>query len=390
MVFLCHELCCRIVPSSGQCKYYLFARLARVPDRCYSPSMRKERSRKSVSVIVPVLLLFVALVGLALSLMGVGGVRVTPGRLETRLIYPLLRMLGFLAVGLLVGQIIESSGWTTKLAGWVRPVTRWGNFREASGAAFVASFVSGIVANTMLMGFHQAGKISRKELTLVYLTGNGLPIYMVHLPTTFSIVLSLAGSAGLIYLAIGFAAACMRTLGALIVARAVLHGTAEEPIESDQEAQPRTTGFVREILDKFRGRFLKLLVYSVPIYVIVFLAAEWGTFVWLRRVLAGWVSVDFFPVEAASVVIFTVAAEFTSGFAAGGALMDAGTLSVKQTGVALVLGTIAAAPVRAIRHQLPTHAGIFSLGLATELLFLSQGLRILSLLIVTIPYALWG
>jgi hypothetical protein len=95
-------------------------------------------------------------------------------------------------------------------------------------------------------------------------------------------------------------------------------------------------------------------------------------------------------VEAASVVIFSVAAEFTSGMAAAGALMDAGALSVPQVVIALILGTLVATPIRALRHQLPSHMGIFSPALGTQLLFLSQGLRIASLLLVTVPYAVWA
>ena len=58
--------------------------------------------------------------------------------------------------------------------------------------------------------------------------------------------------------------------------------------------------------------------------------------------------------------------------------------------MALVLGNIVATPIRALRHQLPTHVGIFSPKLGTELLLLSQGLRLLSLLLVAVPYAMWG
>jgi hypothetical protein len=102
------------------------------------------------------------------------------------------------------------------------------------------------------------------------------------------------------------------------------------------------------------------------------------------------VALSFLPVEAASVVIFSVAAEFTSGMAAAGALLDAGALTVPQTVIALMLGSMVATPFRALRHQLPSHAGIFSPGLGGELLVLSQGLRILSLLVVLIPYGIWS
>ncbi len=74
----------------------------------------------------------------------------------------------------------------------------------------------------MLMEFFQEKKISRKELVLTYLLNNGLPVYLAHLPTTFFVVASLAGTAGLIYLFITFIAACMRSMGVLIYTRYAL------------------------------------------------------------------------------------------------------------------------------------------------------------------------
>ena len=117
---------------------------------------------------------------------------------------------------------------------------------------------------------------------------------------------------------------------------------------------------------------------------------DWGFFKWLRDAAASHVSLGFLPMEAASVVIFSVATEFTSGIAAAGAFLQAGALTVPQTVLALVLGNIVATPVRALRHQLPTNVGIFSPKLGTELLLWSQGLRLLSLLLVAVPYAVWG
>jgi hypothetical protein len=93
---------------------------------------------------------------------------------------------------------------------------------------------------------------------------------------------------------------------------------------------------------------------------------------------------------AASVVIFSLAAEFTSGMAAAGAFLQTGALTVHQTVLALILGNIVATPIRALRHQLPTHVGIFSPGLGTRFLLMSQGLRLLSLVVVAVPYAMWN
>ena len=83
-----------------------------------------------------------------------------------------------------------------------------------------------------------------------------------------------------------------------------------------------------------------------------------------------------------SIVIFSLVAEFTSGYAAAGAMLDAGTLTVFQTVLALLLGNIIAAPVRAFRHQMPYYMGIFSPGLGTYLVLVSQAFRLVSLMAV--------
>ena len=61
-----------------------------------------------------------------------------------------------------------------------------------------------------------------------------------------------------------------------------------------------------------------------------------------------------------------------------------------QTVIALVLGNIVATPVRALRYQLATNVGIFSPKMGIELLVLGQGLRLLSLVAVAAPYAIWA
>lgn len=352
--------------------------------------MNAGEKHRRAGLIVPVSLVVAATAGLILALLNVGGLSLSAERLYHSLARPLVRLMCYLAAGLLVGQLVESLGWTAGLARLVRPLTRWGHLKEESGAAFVASFLSGIVANTMLMNFYRDGRLSRRELVATYLVNNGLPIYLVHFPTTFFIVVSLAGKAGLVYLVITFLAAALRSVGALVYARRSFpppvggqRGKLANPLEKGQEI---TNSFWK----KFYQRFLRLLLFTLPIYVLVFLLNDWGLFRWLKTVTAHWLSGEFFPIESAGMVIFSFAAEFSSGMATAGALLEAGTLTVKQAAISIIAGTIVSTPVRAIRHQLPTHAGIFNLALAGELLLFSQSLRILSLVLITIPYALWG
>ncbi len=92
------------------------------------------------------------------------------------------------------------------------------------------------------------------------------------------------------------------------------------------------------------------------------------------------------PVESLSVVMLSFAAEFTSGFAAAGALMQAGILTTKQTVIALLLGNITAFPIRALRHQLPRYMGIFSPKMGLQLLLSGQVFRVLSIIVVGVVY----
>ena len=77
---------------------------------------------------------------------------------------------------------------------------------------------------------------------------------------------------------------------------------------------------------------------------------------------------------------------FTSGFAAAGALLDQGVVTIKQAVIALLVGNIVAFPVRALRHQLPRLMGIFAPVMGLQLLLLGQGYRIASLVVVGAIY----
>jgi hypothetical protein len=63
-------------------------------------------------------------------------------------------------------------------------------------------------------------------------------------------------------------------------------------------------------------------------------------------------------------------------------MLDAGTLDTFQTVLALLLGNIIAAPVRALRHQVPYYMGIFSPGPGAFLMLISQAFRLVSLMAV--------
>jgi hypothetical protein len=351
--------------------------------------MSGHAATKNRSLFIPMLLLLCCLGVVLAGLTSTINLKLSPRLLYHHLIWPFGKLLLYLGVGLFIGQAMESLGWSARVGARVRPLVSWGRFGSESAAAFGASFFSGILANTMLMSSYQDGKLNRRELTLSYLLNTGLPGFVLHLPTTFFILVPLTRTAGLIYLGLTCTAALLRTLGVLAVARLLLQSNAAPGPADKSPGQPVKARF-ETIWRKFHRRFFRLICYTMPIYVLIFVAQQAGFFNWLRQATASLVSVTFLPVESVSVVIFSIATEFSSGIAAAGALLSSGVLTVPQTVAALILGSIVATPVRALRHQLPSHAGIFSPKLGAQLLFTSQGLRIFSLIVVTIPYLWWS
>ncbi len=323
------------------------------------------------------------------------GEAVTMERLIVKLVGPILRLLGFISLGLLVGQIIESTGWTRYLALLARPFFRFSHLGDRCSAAFSSAFISGVISNAMLLEFYQESKISKVQLFLTnYL--NQLPAFFLHLPTTFFIVVPLTGKAGVLYFSLTFAATLLRAGIVLMGGHFFL--ASHDKIEKEEHSDAMLTlppephkreekkGLVEQIKMKLPARIINIAVFVLPIYTLVFVLNTHGFFLYLNQRLSEHLRFDFIPVESLSVIMLSFAAEFTSGFAAAGALLHAGVLTTKQTVIALLLGNITAFPIRALRHQLPRYMGIFSPGMGLQLLLSGQLFRVSSIILVGIIY----
>ncbi len=300
-----------------------------------------------------------------------------------RLLLPLTRLMLFIAVGLAAGQIIEAAGWTGTLGRLGAPLFRFARLGPHCSAAFSTAFVSGASANALLYDFWQEGKINRFQLIMTNLA-NQLPAFFLHLPTTVFIVLPLTGWAGGLYFLLTFAAAVLRLVLVLLWGRWHPAAEADSLItgQAPDGAHNKSAAVIDTIRRKLPRRLMSVATYVLPIYVAVFLLSSLGFFDWTRQWLARWVVTSFVPAESLSLVVLSFAAEFTSGFAAAGALLQEGVLTVKQAVLALLIGNVVAFPIRALRHQLPRLMGIFAPKMGLQLLLLGQGARISSLVLV--------
>ncbi len=304
--------------------------------------------------------------------------------------WPLIRLIFFVSLGLLVANFIEALNWTHGMARLAAPLIRAGHLSDVTGASFSMAFFSGVSGNAMLAEAYDQEKIDRRELILANLF-NSLPTYFLHIPTLFFITLPLIKGAAFVYVGLTFLAAFLRTVFILLVARFTLPEQPESCVTC-QLADQKVKNW-REAAAKAWQRFVKrikhILIYTVPIYTVFYFLSRQGFFHMLERFLADHVSVlSWLNPESLSIVVFHIAAEFTAGLAAAGALLQAGTLEARDVVLALLVGNILSSPVRGVRHQFPYYAGIFNPRLAVQLIFYNQAFRAASMVLVTFGFYL--
>jgi hypothetical protein len=305
---------------------------------------------------------------------------------------PLSRLLVSVSLGLFVGTLIEALQWTRAVAKVAQPLVRLGRLKDVAGASFSLAFFSGAAANTMLAEAYEKGEITRREVMLSNLF-NSLPTYFLHLPTLFFIAAPFIGQAAVLYVGLTIGAALLRTLGIVLLGRLTLPPLAEGCVvcllAEDQKWNWRAA--LDKAWKRFKRRLPRIVFYTVPIYVAFFFLKRWGAFDALELAMAEHVGfLSWLPPQAMSIVVFHMAAETTAGYAAAGALVQTGGLTVKELVLALLVGNILSSPVRAIRHQFPYYAGIFKPALALNLIISNQSLRAVSIALVTLAYAIWG
>ena len=307
-----------------------------------------------------------------------------------KLIWPLCRLLIFISIGLIIANLLESLNWTRRISALARPLIRFGHLSEQVGAAFSMAIVSGVAANTMLSEAYEKEQIDRKELILANMF-NSLPTYFLHLPTVMFITLPFIRGAAFIYVGITFAAALLRTLTIVVLSRILLPKPAIPAHLDEVKPEPRDwPALAKKTWKRFKRRMKKIVMFTVPIYILIFIMNRLEFFTTLETFLSS--QLDFIPYlspQGMGIIALMIAAELTAGIAAAGALLQDGVLNYNEIVFALLIGNILSSPLRAVRHQFPYYAGIFKPRLAVELIVWNQGFRTVSLILAALCYFLF-
>jgi len=312
--------------------------------------------------------------------------------LYAKLLLPLLRLAGVICVGLLLASLLESLHWTRFVAKLAVPLAKAGHLRETAAASFALAFFSPAASNSLLAEAHDRGELTRGELLLANLF-NSSPTFLVHLPTLFVLVFAFLGPLAFIYVGLCFVAAALRTLCTIAAGRLMLpspkaEGAVPSNMQDEMQEQPRNWREIVAItLDCFKKRIGKLLMFTVPIYVLFFVMQQIGLFSVAERWMAehaGWFG--FLNPKSLSIVALSLLAESGAALSAAAALADAEALAPQEIVLALLVGNIISTPMRAVRHQFPSYAGYFAPALALHLVLANQVCRAASLVVVTVAY----
>jgi len=323
------------------------------------------------------------------------------------LIYPLLRLLIGLAIGLLLANILEALKWTRYLGQLAKPLASFANMGESVAASFSLSFISAAAATALLSQSYEEKKISRRELVLANLF-NSLPAYLLHTPTIFFLALPTLGSVAFIYVGLTLCAALARTLFTVLLGNLLLapnsYGKKESialnsaneppnPARADEDNESNSYMWSK-VFPKAWARFLRrlprLVLFTVPIYTLVVLLQRGGLFLEVETWIGNnFSALAFLNPQTLSIVVCYMFAELGATFSVASGLLSGQGLGYIDVVMALMVGNILSTPMRAIRHQLPSYAGYFKPSLALYLIIFNQGLRALSLIFMTAIFYFW-
>ncbi|MBU1248709.1 MAG: hypothetical protein KKB70_08425 [Proteobacteria bacterium] len=302
---------------------------------------------------------------------------------------PLIRLTGYISLGLFVGNLIETLNWTHAMSRVAAPLARMGRLKDIAGASFATAFFSGVTANIMLAEAYEQDKLSTREVVFANLF-NSMPTYFLHLPTIFMIAAPFIGYVAAIYVGLTAFAAILRTGFIVLLGHLMLPPIPEGCIPCQLQDAPDGNRFdaaLRKTWSRFLQRLPRIMKVTIPIYCLFFFLKHYGIFTWIEESMAAKAQLlVWLPPEAITIVVFHMVSEFTAGLAVAGSLISDGSLTGQQIVLALLAGNILSSPMRAIRHQFPYYAGIFRPALAARLIIYNQLLRATSILIVTLGY----
>lgn len=296
-----------------------------------------------------------------------------------------------LAAGVIVAEALVALGWINRIIWMTRPLTSLGRLKKECGASFLTAFLSPAAANSMLVRYHDAGIIGRRELLIAAIV-NTFPGIVMHWRTMLPVAIPLIGVFGLIYYGLLVLVGLIKTMLALLVGRFLLEDGSSGVAEVQTPEDNRGSGLWDALVDsvkKSRKTIFRIARTTIPITFVMFVLIDAGVFERVNRVLEFLSAYIPLSPEALSIIAVRLGSN-VGAFIVAGNLLYAGTVTGRDVVLSLLVGNLLASGIN-LRYLIPYYFGIFGPGLGVSVLTISTGLRMMVMLgLIGVLFEIWG
>lgn len=289
----------------------------------------------------------------------------------------LATMLPIFAVGVVVAEFLVALGWINRITWITRPLTSLGHLKKECGASFLTAFLSPAAGNSMLVRYHDAGVIGRREIVIAAIV-NTFPGIVMHWRTMLPVALPLIGVFGLIYYGLLVLVGLIKTVLALLFGRFLLAGGDSYVSQPDTAEAGRQSGLLDTLLDsvqKSRKTLFRIACTTIPVTFVMFLLINGGVFDRLNQGLEFITAYVPLSPEALLIVVTRIGSN-VGAFTVAGNLLYTGSVTGQEIVLSLLIGNLLASGIN-LRYLIPYYFGIFGPGLGVRVLAISTGLRII-------------
>lgn len=302
----------------------------------------------------------------------------------------LLELSLYISFGIFLGQVLEISGSIKLLSVLTLPITAIGKIRREAGPAFLMALQSGAVANSMLVAQRDQGSIDNRELyTSVYVV-SALSLF-AHLPTfVIPIGIAFGWEATIALFSVRIAAIAVQIIITLLLSRLLTRRfppngqfiPSENPVTARKMRQ-RQGNFWITVWKRSKKTLRRLLTYMIPTFILLALFEYYGFFKWLAHAVPALFTFSFLPAESL-LIIPAQALSLYNGAIAAANFIDAGQITTHQAVIVILFGSMVTAPVRTLRHAIPTYVAILGARPGMIMAITAQIIRMFFLFLCTL------
>jgi hypothetical protein len=154
------------------------------------------------------------------------------------------------------------------------------------------------------------------------------------------------------------------------------------PALTEEGKQNQKKPALRTIWRQSQRTLKRLLIYVIPTFVVMATLEYFRFFSLLARKMPTLFSLKIFPPEA-MMIVSAQALNLYNGAIAAANFIHAGSITPQQAVMIILLGSLITAPIRTLKHALPTYISILGARPGLIMAVSTQVLRILFLLICT-------